>query len=261
MPAQFSPSFQRLFVFIVQQLFINCNRKDTVTHVTGIACGNGLRSGGLYAGLAPEAGIVSVKILDSHGKGNTAAAVLGLRWIMDNAGKYTIKAVNLSIGTGGRRTDRALKEAADLLWKRGIVVVTAAGNPDGRNPPPPAISSAVLSVGAWEDRAFFQRPAFSLFSKEHHTLPDLWAEGEDIISVCSPDFSFSLPGRSREKMAGTSYVRMSGASMATPFVTGAAALLLERFPHADPAEIREKLLSAASLQNGLLNRQNLLTLF
>ena len=86
---------------------------------------------------------------------------------MDNARKYNIKVVNLSIGTNDRKVNLPLKEAVERLWQMGIVVVAAAGNPDGRNGyrPPPAVSGGVISVGAWEDRSYFLAPAFPLFFK------------------------------------------------------------------------------------------------
>lgn len=225
-----------------------------MTHVTGIACGNGWYSSGKYAGIAPDTRIVSIKILDHLGQGNSSQAVQGLRWIMDNAHKYTIRVVNLSIGTNDRKTNLPLKEAVERLWKMGIVVVAAAGNPDGHNGyrPPPAISSGVISVGAWEDRAYFQPSGFPRFSKGEQ--PDLWAPGDQIVSVLSPDYAFRLPNRSRSNIVDTHYITMSGASMATPLISGAAARLLLHHPHATPAQIKQMLLSQA--ENGLLTPEH-----
>ena len=101
-----------------------------MSHVTGVACGNGFLSSGKYCGIAPHTNIVSIKILDRSGQGNSAQAVRALRWIMDNFRKYNIKVVNLSIGTNDRRVNLPLKEAVERLWQMGIVVVAAAGNPD-----------------------------------------------------------------------------------------------------------------------------------
>ncbi len=206
--------------------------------------------------------IISIKILDRCGQGNSTQAVQGLRWIMDNARKYTIKVVNLSIGTNDRKINLPLKEAVEQLWQMGIVVVAAAGNPDGRNGyrPPPAVSSGVITVGAWEDRSYFKAPAFSLFAREPSHLPDLWAPGEDVISVLSPDYDFSLPNRSRNNIIQRNYIRMSGASMATPLVSGAAALLLEKYPHARPQEIRRRLLQSTASSGGLLTLKSCLEL-
>ena len=231
-----------------------------MSHVTGIACGNGALSHGVWCGIAPDVNIVSIKILDRNGQGNSAQAVRALRWIMDNFRKYNIRVVNLSIGTNDQKINLPLKEAVERLWKTGIVVVAAAGNPDGRSGrrPPPAVSNDVISVGAWEDRKYFLAPGFSRFTKEEPLQPDLWAAGDDIVSVLSPDYDFSLPGRSRENMVSRYYIRMSGASMATPFVSGAAALLLEQHPRYRPAEIKKMLLRLTAPTEGLLTRELIL---
>ena len=224
------------------------------THVTGIACGNGTLSGGIYRGIMPRANIVSIKILDRKGLGNSMQAVRALRWILEHARQYNIRVVNLSIGTNDRRSSPPLQEAAEKLWKAGIVVVAAAGNPDeqkGYRPPPP-VSNGVITAGAWEDRACFYKPSFSRFTKEEFSSPDLWASGDDVISVLSPDYDFSLHGRSRKNIVSRHYIRMSGASMATPFISGAAALLLEQYPRAKPEEIRRMLLNMTEPTKGLL---------
>ena len=52
-----------------------------VTHVTGIACGNGTLSGGRYRGIAPQAHIISLKILDAMGQGTSLRAIRAMRWI------------------------------------------------------------------------------------------------------------------------------------------------------------------------------------
>ena len=177
---------------------------------------------------------------------------------MDNARKYNIRVVNLSVGTNDRKVNLPLKEAVEQLWQRGMVVVAAAGNPDSRKgyPPPPAISSNIISVGAWEDRRYFQEASHP--ARKEPSLPDLWAPGDHIVSVLSPDYNFSLPNRSRENIVSSHYIRMSGASMATPLVSGAAALLLEKYPRARPGEIKEKLLHLSS--DGLLREEMLLNL-
>lgn len=228
-----------------------------VTHVTGIACGNGTRSAGEYSGIAPNAHILSLKILDHHGQGSSSHAVAALRWIMDNAAKYNIRVVNLSIGSNDRKINQPLKEGVERLWRRGIIVVAAAGNPDGRKGylPPPPISPDAITVGAWEDRAFFQHPRpFSLFTKEVSHMPDLWAPGENIISVLSPDYDFSLPNRSHKNMVHPYYISMSGASMATPLISGMAALVLERYPFVSPNEAKRLLQDMAMEHGGLLDR-------
>lgn len=228
--------------------------------MAGIACGNGTLSGGIYSGIMPRAGIVSIKILDHRGQGNSLQAIRALHWVLKHARPYNIRVVNLSIGTNDRRSSPPLQEAAEKLWKAGIVVVAAAGNPDeqkGYRPPPP-VSSSVITAGAWEDRACFSTPSFSRFTKEESLRPDLWAKGDDVISVLSPDYNFSLHGRNRKNIISNHYIRMSGASMATPFISGAAALLLEKNPRAKPEEIRKLLLKMTESTNGFLTEDVLL---
>lgn len=66
------------------------------------------------------------------GQGTSLRAIRAMRWILDNAAKYNIKVVNLSIGTNDRRVHRPLQEAVESLWHKGIVVVAAAANPGWR---------------------------------------------------------------------------------------------------------------------------------
>lgn len=235
-----------------------------VTHVTGIVCGNGYASGGKYQGIAPQSNIISIKILDKYGQGNSAQAITGLRWIMDNAMKYNIRVVNLSIGTNDRKINIPLMEAVNKLWARGITVVAAAGNPDSRRnfQPSPAISPRIITVGAWEDRRFFYQaqsqntPIF--FRRSMIPLPDIWAPGENIISTLSPDYDFALQNRDTAKIVEKYYIKMSGTSMATPMVSGTAALLLEKYPHLSPDQIKRRIILSAQYGNaqaekGLLN--------
>ena len=233
-----------------------------MTHVTGIASSNGALSNGRYAGIAPETHIISLKILDRNGQGSSSHAVAALRWIMDNSAKYNIKVVNLSIGSNDRKVNQPLKESVEALWHKGIVVVAAAGNPDGRRgyQPPPPISPMVITVGTWEDRDYFIRhKPFSLFSKDLCQLPDIWAPGENVVSVLSPDYQFSMPNRSRENIIYPNYISMSGASMATPLVSGGAALLFQHFPYARPNNIKATLIKIATENGGLLDQKTCLT--
>ncbi|MBM6829911.1 S8 family serine peptidase [Anaerotignum lactatifermentans] len=222
-----------------------------MTHVTGIACGSGVLSRGRFAGAAPEAHIISLKILDRLGQGSSTAALMAFRWIMDNASKYNIKIINLSIGTNDQRIHTPLREGVEQLWEKGFVVAAAAANPDGNSnfQPPPLLSPRIITVGAWEDRAYFQKKK-SLRSALTATMPDLWAKGEEVVSVLSPDFDFSLQNRDRGKITDAHYIRMSGASMATPAVSGMAALLLERYPTLSPDQVKARLLADA--RGGLL---------
>lgn len=224
-----------------------------MTHVTGIAAGNGYSSNGKYTGIAPQSNIISIKILDKNGQGSSTQAIAGLRWIMDNARKYNIRIVNLSIGTNDRKPNLPLMEAANILWRHGIVVVAAACNPDSKRSflPSPSISPKIITVGAWEDREiFYQNRGNGFFRRENISMPDVWAPGEDIISVLSPDYYFALQNRDISKVVDHSYIKMSGTSMATPMVSGTVALLLEKYPHLTPDGVKKRLLTSSAAFSG-----------
>lgn len=244
-----------------------------VTHVTGIACGNGYASKGKYCGIAPKSDIISVKILDKTGQGNSIQAISGLQWILDNYRKYNIKVVNLSIGTNDQNVNLPLLHAVNALWDNGLVVVAAAGNADGRNNSisSPKISPRIITVGSWEDRMLFRQKPFPQYNfwgrilpSQTPPMPDIWAPGEDIISTLSPDYSFEFKNRDALKIVDRYYIKMSGTSMATPMVSGAAALLLEKEPGLTPDAVKKRLQDSASFactgrNGGLLNIEELLS--
>jgi len=159
-----------------------------VTHVTGIACGSGTLSNGRYRGIAPEAYIISLKILDSNGQGSSSHAVAALRWIMDNAAKYNIRVVNLSIGSNDRKVNQPLKESVEVLWRRGIVVVAAAGNPDGRRgyQPPPPISPMVITVGTWKIVIILRDISLFPFLPRSHPICRISGPPEKTLFLFSP---------------------------------------------------------------------------
>jgi len=241
--------------------FLQQFQQKLPTHVAGIACGNGYASSGVYQGIAPFSHIVALKILDQNGQGNSTKAILALQWIMDNATKYNIKVVNLSIGTNDRKVNQPLLEAVNALWHRGITVVAASGNPDSKGTffPSPAISPKIITVGAWEDKYLYDDSlqSQSIFQKKS-LQPDIWAPGEQIVSVLSPDYCFTLQNRSTSQIVAENYITMSGTSMATPMVSGTVLLLLEQFPKLSPDEIKNRILWASRYgttpqKKGLLN--------
>src|SRR5205814_7502889 len=100
------------------------------THVAGIIAGNGFDSNGQKAGAAPDASIVSLKVLDANGNGTIGSIISALDWVVANKGAYNIRVINLSVGASIKEsywTD-PLTLAAKRVADAGVVVVTAAGN-------------------------------------------------------------------------------------------------------------------------------------
>ena len=105
------------------------------SHIAGIIAGNGAMSTGAYYtqtfyGIARNANLVNVRVLDGHGQSSVSTVLAGLQWVVSNKGKYNIKVVNLSLGhpVGESYTTDPLCQAVESAWKAGIVVVCAAGN-------------------------------------------------------------------------------------------------------------------------------------
>src|SRR5438874_9296563 len=100
------------------------------THVAGIIGGVGYDSGFTKAGIAPQASLISLKVLDQNGQGSVSRIIAALSWVGANYKTYNIRVVNMSVGAGVYEsywTD-PLTLACKALTDKGIVVVAAAGN-------------------------------------------------------------------------------------------------------------------------------------
>ena len=105
------------------------------SHVAGIIAGNGAASTGsqcthTYYGIARNASLVNVRVLDQNGAGSVSTVVAGIQWVVQNKNQYNIRVLNLSLGhpVGESYTTDPLCQAVEAAWKAGIVVVCAAGN-------------------------------------------------------------------------------------------------------------------------------------
>jgi subtilisin family serine protease len=180
--------------------------------------GHGTHVAGIVAQTAPAAGIMPVKVLDSDGVGDAFYVAAGIYQAIASGADV----INLSLGS--TFDSRVIAEAVAAAHEAGIVVVAAAGNADRETPPEyPAIDAHALGIAATDGN-----DGKSEFSNYHQRL-SLSAPGTDIVS--------SFPGGG--------YARWSGTSMATPWVAGAAAVVLERAPALTPDEVGARLAAAA----------------
>ncbi len=214
------------------------------THVCGIACGNGYLSNGKYRGIAPGANLIVLKILDRMGRGSAMTALRAIRWLTENKEHFNIRIANMSVGTSDRSINAALISAMYTAWDSGICIIAADGNMGSGN-------SSIAAAGR-------NKKIITVGSAENpYCYCDITAPGVDIASCLSPNYSFGFHGRSRKKIIDKNYVLMSGTSMATPMVSGAAALLIEKEPDITPNEIKRKLMETCG-DNKLLNIRALL---
>jgi serine protease AprX len=218
--------------------------------VAGVAAGNGIMSRGKYRGVAPEANIVAVKVLDDAGRGNATDALAGIQWVIDNQERYNIRVANLSIGTIDVGSTDPLVRAVEAAWDAGIVMVIAAGNngPRKQSITSPGTSRKAITVGASDDQNIVDIGGSNMknFSGRGPTLecivkPDIVAPGCGIISCLTNSPELSEKRLAKMKIVDDYYVQMSGTSMASPRIAGAIVLLLAKYPKMTPNEVKLRL--------------------
>ena len=212
------------------------------TYVASIACGSGFASGKKYAGIAPNARIISIKALEENGETGAYKILEAMQWISDNHKKYNIKVVCMSFGSNPIGKNDPLVVGAESLWNMGIVVVAAAGNsgPENYTIKAPGYSSKIITVGGLDDKRddddnidnkkfeiakFSSRGPAGMFFK-----PDLIAPAVNIV------------GASFNSEKGSFYVKMSGTSVATPMIAGVCYLLILKYPNITPDQLKIRLL-------------------
>lgn len=215
------------------------------THVCGILCGSGELSEGKYRGIVSNCRLVVGKVLDEKGDGKADTMLESLDWILGNRKKYDIRLLNISVGIGDLQSKEKfenLKNRIEKIWDAGVVVVCAAGN---KGPSEGSISAVggsdkVITVGCFDDlpgNAPEENCGFySGRGKRGENIrkPDIVAPGTNIMSCCHQC-------KWSENKYTDSYYSKSGTSMATPIVTGCAALLLLREPYLRNEQVKERL--------------------
>jgi serine protease AprX len=232
------------------------------THVAGLIAGDGTRSGGLYTGVAPNANIIDVRVIDGYGNSNVSIILRGLQWVLANRLAYNIKVVNMSLGatpTGSYKSD-LMATAAEVLNFAGVAVVVSAGNtgPFAGTITTPATDPYVITVGALDDNgtALLADDLMSTFSSRGRTSfdslskPDLVAPGRKMVSLRAPGSTLDalFPDRQVTVLGALSadYYRLSGTSMAAPVVAGTIALMYERNPTLKTSQVKKRLKSSAT---------------
>ncbi len=212
------------------------------SHICGIIGGSGILSGGRYQGMAPECNLVVLKVLDRKGNGYVSDVLAGIDWLLNRKDRLGIRILNISVGSGGKKfpgEDSALVKAVNRVWDAGIVVVVAAGNngPGQMTVTTPGISRKVITVGCSDDDQEIIVGGKRMVSYS--------GRGPTAACICKPDVV--APGRSVISCAGRGgkYTIKSGTSMSTPIVSGAIALLLEKYPDMTNRDVKIKLMKSS----------------
>ncbi|MFI8008001.1 S8 family peptidase [Streptomyces sp. NPDC086010] len=214
------------------------------THVASTAAGTGAHSQGRYKGVAPAAGILNGKVLGDDGYGDDAGIIAGMEWAVAEGARV----VSMSLGGADTPGVDPLEETVNRLSAQtGALFVVAAGNdgPGDSTLGSPGTADAALTVGAVAADG-----NLAPFSSRGPRLgdgaikPDVTAPGVDISAAAAsgsildtdPDVPHPTDG----------YLTISGTSMATPHVAGAAALLFQQHPGWSGAHVRSVLIGSAA---------------
>jgi serine protease AprX len=260
---------------VYRQSFVAAVQNDDYghgTHVAGIVAGTGATSNvpgsaHVLRGMAPNANLLDLRVLDQNGAGNDSAVIAAIQTAVNLKSEYNVRVINLSLGRPfyeGCALD-PLCEAVEAAWQSGIVVVTAAGNL-GRNGYStilsPGNSPHAITVGAMKTEETYTRSddRIASYSSKGPTYidltvkPDIVAPGNLVVSLLAPGSTLAqtypqnVVGPSYYSAASTGpakYFQLSGTSMATPVVSGTVALMLQKDPTLTPDTVKARLMKTA----------------
>ena len=199
------------------------------SHCAGTTAGTGAPNYE-HIGMAPQAFLVGVKVLDAGGSGSFATVMAGMEWTVENRYRYNIRGASMSLGGPGlaewaSSEDDSVNRYANEMMSAGIAIFIAAGNN--------GVSAQIGTPGSAEDAitvgALDKNSAIAVYSSQGPTeelrvKPNIAYVGSNVMSV-----AFN---------SGDQYTAMSGTSMATPGAAGVAALMYQANPDLSPFDIK-----------------------
>ncbi|MDH6554428.1 subtilisin family serine protease [Streptomyces sp. SAI-041] len=201
------------------------------THVASTIAGTGSASGGTERGVASGARLAVGKVLNAEGRGQESWIIAGMEWA---ARDQKARIISMSLGGDGDKTDPMSEAADELSHETGALFVVAAGNSGPQSISSPGAADSALTVGAVDST-----DTLADFSSQGPRggdgglKPEITAPGVDIVAA-----------RSHYTRGSGYYTTMSGTSMATPHVAGAAALLAAEHPDWTGTQLKEALVSS-----------------
>ena len=183
-----------------------------------------------HPGMAPQAHLVGVKVLDSGGSGSFAGVMAGMQWTIDTMHQYNTKIASMSLGGPGAiewtsSEEDSVNRQANEMVSAGISLFIAAGN-NGVSAQigTPGSAEDVITVGALDKDTSIAIYSSQGPTEEGRVKPNVAYMGSSIMSVAYN--------------TGDQYTAMSGTSMATPGAAGVGALMLQANPDLSPFDMR-----------------------
>jgi len=173
--------------------------------MTSVVCaGDGFLSNGLYKGIACEAELVLLKVMDEEGHIATENICKALQWVLDNYHDYDIRVVNMSVGDDitGSYKQSTVDSLCEQLIEKGISIVAAAGNDENGTIKPPANSLHVITVGGVDDDNMVAEVPHKLYHSSYGITVDGLSKPELVahsIWIAAP----ILPNSSEQKESQT----------------------------------------------------------
>lgn len=255
------------------------------THLAGIIAAHG----SVFRGVAPDARLVDIRVLDQNGDGTLRSVVAGFDWLLKHRTALHIRVLNLSLGTTQRSSyhDDLLAALAESAWFSGIVVIAASGN---EGPVPgmiatPGADPFIVTVGSFDDQGTrsAQDDRESAFSSRGLTVdgfakPDVLAPGRRVVSLrangarleltnyeravanttasvnLNVNLNASGNGKGNNKDNGNLYIRMSGTSVSSAMVSGVAALILSAHADYTPTKTKGAIVASGRSLTGSVSR-------
>ncbi|MFS8099238.1 S8 family serine peptidase [Lentzea alba] len=206
------------------------------THVAATVTGDGK-----YKGIAPDSKIINGKVLGDFGGGRESDIIAGMEWAAAKA-----KVINMSLGSSwpDEGTDPMSLALNRITAQTGALFVVAAGNSGGPIGSPGS-ADAALTVGAVNrDDSLAEFSSRGPRWNNNAIKPDITAPGVDIVAAKAKNGQIGTP-------VGDAHVSLSGTSMATPHVAGAAAILAAKNPQWKAEDIKAALMNSAKPNSSL----------
>jgi len=199
------------------------------SHCAGTTAGTGAPNYD-HIGMAPQAFLVGVKVLDAAGSGSFATVMAGMEWTVEHRYEFNIRAASMSLGGPGpiewtSSEEDSVNRYANEMMAAGVAIFIAAGNS--------AVTAQIGTPGSAEDAitvgALDKNSAIAIYSSQGPTeelrvKPNIAYVGSNVMSV--------------QANSGDQYTDMSGTSMATPGAAGVAALMFQANPDLSPFDIK-----------------------